>query len=412
MARRPLLLPPVFGGKDGKKKKGSKLNDTNATETTSPIIEEGNFSKLSSETICALRFPLMVGIVFIHFNLLNGITVNGTVYGDDLPIWLVCIIKALSNEIPAIGVPLFFIISGFFFFRSGLTWNSYNRKLKKRARTLLVPYILWNLIALSYVLLCALPIFRSIFPISHIQEWSLPKFLYCFWDIDKSLLGEGVDKAVSWMNPVDQPLWYVRDLLIVMVFSPIINWALKKIGWYAIATMGLLWLLFVRLPLGHANYLLAAFFFFSWGACYALKGIDFVSSMRKYRFTLWIYPILLVAYFLFDHLGMHGSSFIHNAGIVCGVFAAVSLMARLVESGKVKPNKFLAESTFFLYAIHTIFIWHLAEVIVKLWFTDSPVYMCVLYFTVPILNIAISLALYWLLRRYAPRICAILTGGR
>lgn len=375
-------------------------------------MKEENLSKLSSNTISALRFPLMVGIVFIHFNLLNGITVNGIVYGDNLPIWLTCIIKTLSNEIPAIGVPLFFIISGFFFFRSGLTWGSYKSKMRKRARTLLVPYVLWNLIALSYYLLCALPIFRSIFPISHIQEWSLQKFLYCFWDIDKSLLGEGVGKTVSWLNPIDQPLWYVRDLLIVMVLSPIIHWTLKRFGWYAVATLGLLWLFLVRLPLGHACYLLAAFFFFAWGGCHAIKGIDFIASMRRFRAALWIYPILLAAYLAADLSGMHGSSFIHNAAIVCGVFAAISLMASLVESGKVKPNKFLAESTFFLYAIHAIFISNLGDVIVKLWFVDSPVYMCLLYFTVPISDITISLALYWLLRRYAPRVCAILTGGR
>lgn len=375
-------------------------------------MKDESFSKLSSDTISALRFPLMVGIVFIHFNLLNGITVNGTVYGDNLPTWLECVIKAMSNEIPAISVPLFFIFSGFFFFQSGLSWDAYKSKMKKRAKTLFVPYILWNLIALSYYLLCALPVFRSLFPISHVQGWSIQRFLYCFWDIDKSLLGEGVVKAVSWMNPVNQPLWYVRDLIIVMVLSPIIHWVLKRFGWYAVAILGALWLFLVRLPLGHTCYLLAAFFFFAWGGCYAIKGVDFVASMRRFRVALWIYPILLAAYLLADQMGAHGSSFVHNASIICGVYAAISLMASLVESGKVRPSKFLAKSTFFLYAIHSIFIWHLEKVITKLWYVDSPTYMCLLYFTVPILDIAISLALYWLLRRYAPRVCAILTGGR
>jgi len=193
-------------------------------------MRENNFSRLSSETISALRFPLMVGIVFIHFNLLNGITVGGIVYGGDPPLWLACIIKILSNELPAIGVPLFFMISAFFFFRSGLTTNSYKSKLRKRAITLLVPYVLWNLIALLYGLVCALPALHSLFPVSQSPEWSLQRFLYCFWNIDKSVLGDGIDKEVSWINPVDQPLWYVRDLLIAMMVSPIIHWILERAG--------------------------------------------------------------------------------------------------------------------------------------------------------------------------------------
>jgi len=111
-------------------------------------------------------------------------------------------------------------------------------------------------------------------------------------------------------------------------------------------------------------------------------------------------------------LELRGSSFIHDMGIICGIFAIVSLTSSLVKSSKAKPNKFLADSTFFIYAIHNIFIWHLAKVVVKLWFVDSLAYMCLLYFAVPILDIAICLALYWLLRRYAPRVCSILTGGR
>lgn len=38
-----------------------------------------------SETIDFLRFPLMGGGVFIHFNLASGISINGETYGLDYP---------------------------------------------------------------------------------------------------------------------------------------------------------------------------------------------------------------------------------------------------------------------------------------------------------------------------------------
>lgn len=104
-------------------------------------MEQKSFSKLSSDTISALRFPLMVGIVFIHVRVLEGIDVQGVKIGSDLPYWLTCIQSMFSDVIPSIGVPLFFLMSGYLFFYSGLTRISYRNKFKKRARTLLLPYI-------------------------------------------------------------------------------------------------------------------------------------------------------------------------------------------------------------------------------------------------------------------------------
>ena len=106
--------------------------------------------ELLNKTISFLRFPLTVGVVFIHFNLAeHGFTIHGVTYGLDHPAWYDFLINFFSEVLPQIGVPLFFIISGFlFFYRVDFDSNVYQKKLRKRVRTLLIPYLLWNLIAI------------------------------------------------------------------------------------------------------------------------------------------------------------------------------------------------------------------------------------------------------------------------
>ena len=97
-------------------------------------------SSLTSDTISALRFPLALGVVFIHFNILSDkLSVRGAGDTGQFPDWLVCMVRLLTSVIPTIAVPLFFIISGYLFFRSGLTVRTYTGKLRTRTRTILVP---------------------------------------------------------------------------------------------------------------------------------------------------------------------------------------------------------------------------------------------------------------------------------
>jgi len=48
-------------------------------------MTEKSFSKLSSDTISALRFPLMVGIVFIHTDMERMLAMRGINFTTDLP---------------------------------------------------------------------------------------------------------------------------------------------------------------------------------------------------------------------------------------------------------------------------------------------------------------------------------------
>lgn len=117
-----------------------------------------------SKTITFLRFPLIVAVVFIHTDLFNATAGGASPVNEGLFPMYSLLRHVISEELARIAVPLFFFVSGFlFFYRSEFSLKTYGQKLKKRVRTLLIPYIFWNMadflwIHLSQLFLNRLPI--------------------------------------------------------------------------------------------------------------------------------------------------------------------------------------------------------------------------------------------------------------
>ena len=83
-----------------------------------------------------LRFPLMVGVVMIHCDISDQLVPE--LRGQ----WAQDVMYFFSNIIGRFSVPMFFLISGFLFYRNGtLTHNEYASKLHHRLYTLLIPYL-------------------------------------------------------------------------------------------------------------------------------------------------------------------------------------------------------------------------------------------------------------------------------
>ena len=105
--------------------------------------------ELQSKSIDFLRFPLIVGVVLIHAHfsnvIMNGVNVN-ILHEYSCPIYDTTS-YFFSELIGRIAVPLFFFISGFlFFYRSKeFSLSVYRHKLKNRGRSILLPYLFWNL---------------------------------------------------------------------------------------------------------------------------------------------------------------------------------------------------------------------------------------------------------------------------
>ena len=348
---------------------------------------------------------------------------HGIKYGLDNPDWYYYFIKFFSDVLPRIGVPLFFIISGFlFFYRKDFNGVVYKQKLKTRARTLLVPFFLWNVLAILLTASHKLPFLSSVFPNGYKTEFhfSLIRIFNTFF---ANLKNEGIfvtpitDELaeVSQMPfPIDVPLWYVRDLMVMILLSPIIYWMIQRLGKWLIVALGIVWYFYqaLFLPDGGWTALLShATFFFSWGAYYSINKQNFVLTMEKYRYAPWFYIPIAIADTLTK--GTDYNIFIHEAGILVGIVAAVVIVSYLLRSGKTKVNDTLANCSFFVFALHTLIMNDFGKLLFTvLHLPDNTFAMLFLYIVVPTLTIFLCVILYVVLKRYAPSVCSLLTGGR
>ena len=369
-------------------------------------------SKNTSETIDFLRFPLALGVVFIHFEITKdtGFYFNGINHGLDCSYWFFKFTTLISAVIAHIAVPLFFMISGFCFFNNkSFTLKTYRDKLAKRTQTLLIPYLIWNVIAVLILIIKSLPPVNDLFHTEVVLsgDYSIQSILNIFWDSTRSII-QAVPISSGEVYPMDEPLWFIRELMVVVSLSPIIYLTIKYTK--GIAVLGYGAFSFI-IKSGYLNELATALMMFSLGAYFAIYGIDFVKLFRKFKFAIWIYLPLAVIDALTK--GAPINRYFKDICVIVGIVAAVQLSSILLEKGKVHVNKFLASGSFLLFALHDLIMHDLANGIYTLCGKpESTLFFVVFYIAIPLATAAICYLLYLTISKNSPTLTKLLTGGR
>ncbi len=112
------------------------------------------------------------------------------------------------------ALPFLGLVSGYLFFRTfAPTLEGYLAKLRTRARTLLVPFLIWSGLGMVFALLVTASPLASLSP---------------YWQIDS--VAEALDRWL--LHPVIYPLWFLQALLACMVLSPLVYVAVRALrGW-------------------------------------------------------------------------------------------------------------------------------------------------------------------------------------
>ena len=346
--------------------------------------------KLQSRVIDLLRYPLAVLVVMCHCGFLDG---GGT-----------AVQIFFSETLPHVAVPLFLLFSGYLFFKEGRFDGAlYRHKLKSRFRTLFIPYIIWST-------LC--------FIIAVVQGQVTPTLLHYaegLWDT--ALWNDGTTFSRTLPGyPVNMPLWFIRDLMILVLISPLIWFLIQKTRGWGILLMAAWWF-----PAHDKFFGFGAdsLFFFSLGALFAMKQVNFVQLARKYAVPFYIAAgIMLVVDFLVmykNYLAYHELRF---NWLVFNVYVVSIMGATLAFAGKMADKPFadrliqLSSVSFFLYAAHILWLEPVRDYLLKVLAPSSNAAVILFYFAFIAFQCTIVTALYFLMRRFLPKTTAVLTGGR
>lgn len=282
---------------------------------------EKNKEDIDSQLVKALRFPLAVMVVCIHSYLPND--------GN-------CFINMLSHVLSHIAVPLFFLFSGYYFFTGLREWNweIWGGKIKKRAKTLLLPYLVWILLFVLYSV--APSVFKCLImgkSFSLIEWFNTNYGFHIFWDsyqwnLDRvDILG---NPAIS-SAPILVPFWFIRDLIITVLMTPFMHILLrhrgrgpKYLSIIALLCLGVLYLSSISLII--PGFSINAFFFFALGAYCRLNGRSLYCRNRIASIVSVCALLLLFTDTLFDGHNTPIGNIFYKPWVLLGVYSAILLM--------------------------------------------------------------------------------------
>lgn len=375
--------------------------------------------KLQSDTISFLRFPLAIAVIFIHINpaTTNLLETDFNVLSDRGIYNIAGII--FSHVLSNIAVPIFYIVSGFLFFNNFKVWNwnQYKRKLQSRTKTLIIPYIVWNvtswLLYISAYFAKGLLVDNSYSELKEYFSQYNINILYNCYDWGGTRIN-WLGKNLFMTGPFDFPLWFLRDLIFMVLLTPIIYFLIKKLNlWYILilflAYISRIWTLIPGLNI-------TSCFFFSLGAYFALNNINITRFARQYYYIICpISIILLPVCVIYDGNNTIAGQNIYPFFIIATVFATFAIASYIVERFNIKPSKLLISSCFFIYAFHAVNLPGIGSPLGasnKLLNYILPDLPYITYFIAPLLATGICIVVMQIGKKIAPGIIKYYTGNR
>ena len=308
---------------------------------------------------------------------------------------------SIDNGIGQFAVPLFFIISGFLFFRNVYTVRDSMMKLQRRIETLLMPFIWWNIIYYCIHLL--------------IKPGSAMN------------LGLMLDAAFNYTyNPA---FWFMYQLILLCVISPILVFIESKNKFFRVVifiVLSMLIIFSIDIPYLNEDAMIYYYAGMLLSRFYNENKIKFISR-RNFLITL----ALSILIYMFNRLmlraafvdGRFMGAFIFSIVMVRLIFAFVIFYFIDIIFSYKNIYKFMG-NTFFLYAIHYAIV--KAMIIVMKYFMykfipsnisifNIDVYTlieCIIFIISPIVCVIINYYLSAFLIKKIPKVYNALTGNR
>lgn len=241
------------------------------------------------------------------------------------------------------AVPLFLFTSGYLFYRNVNCVKDCLAKQKKRVISVVMPFFAWS------------------------------TFYYAVYAIGNKVIG------VSMFNPVDVsllgmfkgilfyeycfPLWFLWQLIIFVIISPLIFWILSKknlsvVVWVILIVMGFLDFNFEPTIWGRSRMLFYVnYFAYYFTGCLMAKNNGIFDRIKAFINRVSLY-LLSLSYIFFSVIGgMVYEGYIASFNNRCIVpFVAIAMWALLYKICSTKKNIKVPEkvSTIIVYAIHPI----------------------------------------------------------
>jgi succinoglycan biosynthesis protein ExoH len=327
------------------------------------------------QRIAMLRFLMIFGVVFLH--------VPPFVPFSELTNEPFALFKAyLQLAVFRCTVPVLTVISGYLLFRSAIDQDPL-RLAKKKGKTILVPFLFFNLSLLAVGL-----------ALHHGLGLSLSN------DLPPADLRGWLDLAIGYRgSPMNYPLNFLRDLLVLMLLAPVFGVFLRRAPWVGLVLVfGIFMNNFDRALL--LRDVMAPVFY--------LGGLAAVRRWNLVAFDRFAWPALLA--FLLACAWIVAMR-VANTNVLrlVGPFLIWPAAALLVPTAFGRWMARMSKYSFFVFVAH-------APVLLATWIAFKPFSRWVPYpvywVLAPFVVVGLLVVIYRLLARFAPALLGAVLGTR
>lgn len=303
-----------------------------------------------------LRLPLIILVTFAHSY--GGVAEGYSILGSGWDSYEVLKI-VVSQTLVKVAIPAFFMISGYLFFANVKTFNKviYWQKIRRRIKTLLIPYVIWNLMMAIKLKTFSLNIF---------------------------------------VDPANMPLWFLRDLIIVSLLTPIIYLGVKKFNYWIFVLLSPIYLTGIyAIQPGLNPY---AICFFTLGAYLSIQKINLIEACLKMEKVAYLLTVLLALAIILAYPTITYSFLILCLRVV-SVVAVFCLAYRILSQTSKRIPQTACDASYFIYLAHYVFFFSFIDTAFFSLFGTSTANQCAHYLLCPLLKVAIFVSIYYLYRK-------------
>lgn len=314
----------------------------------------------------------------------------------------------IANGLLRFRIPMLFIISGYLY--AAYDHRPYWNQIKRRFKTLIIPFLLWSALALLFTFL--------------LQQFSYTSKLVYTAGIDQ--FGENIPYTeIGWMGiirrwltaPIAYQLWFIVALFFYNLVYPAIRWMTVKVPYIWLTITFLLFFIAFQFIYIDGRGL----FFFSLGVLIQKKNFNIERKpgwlSPGLTFLLFI-GITVVKTFMAFELEPNTLStritllVLFQLSVITGILAMWYGLDRLVKWFMSKKwFHHVSGFSFFLYGSHVPLLpYAMAMALMELSFL--PCYRLISYLLVPAAVVVLCICLGRVFRKLLPAVYRTLTGGR
>ena len=302
----------------------------------------------------------------------------------------------ISNGITRIAVPLFFLISGYLFIsNSSFTLQDYKIKISKRFRTLVIPYLFWALLGLLlYFALQSFPQSQGFFTKKLIKDYSFLEWLNAIFN-----------------EPIPYQLWFLRDLIIMVLISPLIVFCIKKLKLFFLFVVFVFWFQNQDSVFLSSEALL----FFSTGIYISLFKQDFLEFKPKnasFYLIIWLLVLTLKTSLTVWNSFTWLDIIFFKISILVGIIAfwwSYDIFQKHIVNNRIL--NYTLEFSFFIYLAHEPLLTIIKKVLFAVLSRNSASNLIV-YFSASLITIVLIIFVGKIVKSNCKSIYLFATGGR